>query len=75
MSMRMGEALSVTLFGESHGPAVGALLEGLPAGTPIDMEALAQDMAARSPGGPAVTASRMVPNQLVTKPSHRCATV
>ena len=52
MSMRMGEALSVTLFGESHGAAVGALLEGLPAGTPIDMEGLAQDMAARSPGGP-----------------------
>ena len=50
--MRMGEALSVTLFGESHGPAVGALLEGLPAGTLIDMEALAQDMAGRSPGGP-----------------------
>ena len=48
----MGEALSGTLVGESHGPAVGALLEGLPAGTPIDTERLSQDMAARRPGGP-----------------------
>ena len=33
MSMRIGERLRVTLFGESHGKCVGALLEGLPAGT------------------------------------------
>ena len=40
MSMKLGERLRVTLFGESHGRCVGALLEGLPAGTPIDNEAL-----------------------------------
>ena len=32
MKMRLGETLSVTLFGESHGHLVGALLEGVPAG-------------------------------------------
>ena len=39
MSMRMGDRLRVTLFGESHGKCVGALLEGLPAGTEIDNDA------------------------------------
>ena len=36
MGMKLGENLKVTLFGESHGACVGALVEGIPAGTPID---------------------------------------
>ena len=40
MSMKLGDRLRVTLFGESHGRCVGALLEGLPAGTPINNDAL-----------------------------------
>ena len=49
--MRLGETLSVTLFGESHGHLVGALLEGVPAGLPIDDERIAQRMSTRRPGG------------------------
>ena len=41
MGMRFGDSLQVTLFGESHGSCVGALIEGMPAGTPIDPAALA----------------------------------
>lgn len=40
----------VTLFGESHGPAVGALIEGIPPNIEIDPEQLIADMIARRPG-------------------------
>ena len=50
MSMELGEELKVTLFGESHGKCVGALVEGIPAGTPIDAEALSIDLDLRKPG-------------------------
>ena len=40
MSMRIGDRLRVTLFGESHGKCVGALLEGLPSGTEINPDIL-----------------------------------
>ena len=51
MKMRLGETLSVTLFGESHGTLVGALVEGVPAGLAIDEERIAQRMLTRRPGG------------------------
>ncbi len=51
MKMRLGETLSVTLFGESHGHLVGALLEGVPAGLQIDKERIEQRMLVRRPGG------------------------
>ena len=50
MRMRMGDSLAVTLFGESHGPAVGSLVEGMPAGTEIDEKRLIEDMIQRRPG-------------------------
>tara|TARA_B110000003_G_scaffold174046_1_gene173662 strand:+ start:2433 stop:3530 length:1098 start_codon:yes stop_codon:yes gene_type:complete len=50
MSMKLGDRLRVTLFGESHGRCVGALLEGLPAGTPINNDALIEFIDRRKPG-------------------------
>lgn len=50
MSSVYGEALKVSIFGQSHGPAVGVTIDGLPAGFPIDMEALAAFLRRRSPG-------------------------
>ncbi len=50
MGMRLGESVSVTLFGESHGRCVGALVEGIPAGTEIDIDALQADIERRRPG-------------------------
>ncbi len=49
--MRLGENLTMTLFGESHGNLVGALLEGVPAGLQIDEKRIAQRMLTRRPGG------------------------
>jgi len=48
--MRLGDDLRVTLFGESHGTCVGALVEGIPPGTKIDLEALSDDLKLRKPG-------------------------
>ncbi len=50
MKMSLGENLIVTLFGESHGPAVGALIEGMPAGVELNHEQLISDMISRRPG-------------------------
>ena len=36
MKNTFGNAVSMTIFGESHGPAVGAVLDGLAAGLPVD---------------------------------------
>ena len=40
MGMGLGDQLKVTLFGESHGKCVGALVEGIPPGTEIDLHTL-----------------------------------
>ena len=50
MRMRLGERLAVTLFGTSHGPCVGAMIEGLPPGIPVDHAAIQTRMAMRRPG-------------------------
>ncbi len=51
MQMKLGEHLRLTLYGTSHGPSVGAIIEGIPKGLIVDFEALRQAMVARRPGG------------------------
>ncbi len=51
MQMSLGEALRLTLFGTSHGPRVGAYLEGVPAGIHVNEIALQAAMDERKPGG------------------------
>lgn len=50
MASTFGNAIRMTLFGQSHGQAVGVVLDGLPAGLPIDMEALQAFLCRRAPG-------------------------
>ena len=50
MGMTLGDNLRVTLFGESHGACVGALVEGIPAGTEIDESELSDAILRRRPG-------------------------
>lgn len=45
-----GGALQLSIFGQSHAPAIGMTLDGLPAGFPLDMSALTQFLARRAPG-------------------------
>ncbi len=50
MSSEFGNALRLSIFGESHGPAIGCVLDGLPAGEPLDLEEIRTQMARRAPG-------------------------
>lgn len=45
-----GENIKLTVFGESHGEAVGAVLDGIPAGYKIDMDRVLIQMSRRAPG-------------------------
>jgi len=51
MQMSIGQAIRLTLFGTSHGPEVGAIVEGLPSGIVIDADAIQRAMDKRKPGG------------------------
>jgi len=50
MGMRLGEQLSLVIFGESHAVGVGVLIEGLLPGLPIDIKSIEDDLARRKPG-------------------------
>ena len=58
MSSSIGENIRLTVFGESHGPAIGMTLEGIPAGLELDMEALQAFLDRRAPGRSEVSTSR-----------------
>ena len=45
-----GKILTLTTFGESHGPAMGGVLDGMPAGVDIDLDALQRFVDRRRPG-------------------------
>ena len=51
MKNTFGSSVSVTLFGESHGEAIGAVLDGLAAGIPVDEDIISQKLALRRPQG------------------------
>lgn len=53
-----GVLLRLSTFGESHGRAIGGILEGMPAGVPVDEEQLAREMARRRPGQSDITTAR-----------------
>ncbi len=50
--------IRLSIFGESHGPAIGAVLDGLPAGEEIDEQALCAFLSRRSPGRDATMTAR-----------------
>ncbi len=54
----IGALFRLTTFGESHGPAIGGILDGCPAGIPLDIQAIAQEMARRRPGQSEITTQR-----------------
>ena len=58
MKSSIGNRVRLTVFGESHGPAVGCVLEGLPAGHRIDFKLLAEQMSRRAPGKDKTATSR-----------------
>ena len=58
MSSTYGQRFRFTIFGQSHGPAIGVTIEGLPAGKAIDLRRLQDFLARRAPGGSDLSTSR-----------------
>ncbi|NNC83492.1 MAG: chorismate synthase [Flavobacteriales bacterium] len=54
----LGHILRLTTFGESHGPAIGGILDGCPAGLPLDMDAIQRQLDRRRPGQSHITTQR-----------------
>lgn len=50
MSSTYGENLKLSIFGQSHGVAIGMTLDGIPAGLPVDTDALQVFLNRRAPG-------------------------
>lgn len=50
MSSTWGENVKISIFGESHGAAIGVVIDGLPAGEKIDFDFVSAQMARRAPG-------------------------
>ena len=58
MKNTFGESIAVTLFGESHGPAVGAVVDGLAPGLPVSEAEIERELARRRPAAAGDTARR-----------------
>lgn len=50
MSSTYGDNLKLSIFGQSHGPAIGMTLDGIPAGLPVDLDKLQEFLNRRAPG-------------------------
>ena len=64
MSNTFGTIFTLTSFGESHGPAVGGVVDGMPAGIDIDMDFIQNELARRKPGQSRITTSRQEADQV-----------
>jgi chorismate synthase len=62
MGSTFGRFLTITTFGESHGPGVGVIVDGVPPGIPIDAPSIQKDLDRRRPGQSAVTTQRKEPD-------------
>ena len=53
-----GNLFTLTSFGESHGRAIGGVVDGMPAGIPVDMEYIQRELNRRRPGQSSIVTSR-----------------
>ena len=53
-----GNIFRLTTFGESHGPAIGGIIDGCPAGLKLDTDAIALELNRRRPGQSSITTQR-----------------
>ena len=57
-----GNLLKVTTYGESHGEAIGGVIDGFPAGVKVDFEAIQQELDRRKPGQSKIVTQRKEPD-------------
>ncbi|MDD7525467.1 MAG: chorismate synthase, partial [Alloprevotella sp.] len=53
-----GELFRLTTFGESHGPGVGGVIDGMPPGVEVDLDFIQHELDRRRPGQSALTTTR-----------------
>ena len=63
MSNRFGKNIEISIFGQSHSPAIGVTIEGLPAGLPVDFDELRAFLRRRMPGQGPHTTERREPDE------------
>ena len=59
-----GRIFRLTTFGESHGEAIGGVIDGMPAGIDIDLDFIQEELNRRRPGQSKITTSRNEPDQV-----------
>ena len=57
-----GSLFTLTTFGESHGPALGGIIDGCPAGISLDMDAIQRELERRKPGQSKIVTQRKEPD-------------
>ena len=61
---KFGHIFTLTTFGESHGPALGGVIDGCPAGVSIDEDAIQADLDRRKPGQSKIVTQRKEPDHV-----------
>ena len=64
MSNSFGKIFTITTFGESHGEAIGGVIDGCPAGIEVDFNAIQKDMDRRKPGQSKIVTQRKEPDEV-----------
>ena len=64
MRNTFGNLFTLTTFGESHGIAVGGVIDGFPAGIDIDMDFIQSELNRRRPGQSHITTARKEADQV-----------
>ena len=59
MSSNWGKNFRISIFGESHGVALGINIDGIPSGTKLDLDFIEEEMRRRAPGRSALTTPRV----------------
>ncbi|MEZ7496404.1 chorismate synthase [Leeuwenhoekiella aequorea] len=59
-----GKLFTLTTFGESHGEAIGGIIDGCPAGIELDLDAVHRDMERRKPGQSKIVTQRKEPDSV-----------
>jgi len=65
MSNSIGNLFKLTTFGESHGIAIGGIIDGCPAGITLDFDAIQHELNRRKPGQSKITTQRKEPDEVV----------
>ena len=64
MRNSFGHIFRLTSFGESHGPAIGGVIDGMPAGITVDMDFIQNELNRRRPGQSQLTTARKEADEL-----------